>query len=157
MDDFWRLTNMVTAILDLDGNIIESTGWQDICTKFHRVHPETACNCTESDLFLAKKLKPGDYAEYKCKNGLWDVVTPLYVGSKHLGNIFTGQFFYDDEEIDETVFIEQAKRYGFDENAYMDRFSPHPQIQPEGDKEPNQLPGEIHQLYLPDQSDQYSS
>jgi len=77
MDDFCYLTNMVTAVLDLKGNVIAATGWQDICTKFHRINPKTAHNCTESDLFLSKNLKPGEYIEYKCKNGLWDVVTPL--------------------------------------------------------------------------------
>ncbi len=122
MDDFYELTHMVTAVLDLNGKVMESTGWQDICTKFHRVHPETSRNCTESDLFLAKNLKPGEYIDYKCMNGLWDVVTPLYVGDKHLGNIYTGQFFYDDEEVDEEFFIKQAERYGFDKASYMDAF-----------------------------------
>ena len=120
MDDFHHLTNMVTAILDLEGKVIEATGWQDICTKFHRIHPTTASNCTESDLFLAKNLKPGEYIDYKCKNGLWDVVTPLYVGTTHLGNIFTGQFFYNDDEIDEEFFIKQAEVYGFDKESYID-------------------------------------
>ncbi len=122
MDDFYYLTHLATAILDLEGRVIEATGWQDICTKFHRVNPETAHNCTQSDLFLAKNLKPGEYIEYKCKNGLWDVVTPLYVGSKHLGNIYAGQFFYDDEQIDEDFFIKQAEIYGFDKDSYLDAF-----------------------------------
>ena len=122
MDDFHYLTNMATAILDLKGNVIEATGWQDICTKFHRIDPRTAHNCTESDLFLAKNLKPGEYVDYKCKNGLWDVVTPLFVGTKHLGNIYAGQFFYNDELIDEKYFIMQAEEYGFDKNSYLDAF-----------------------------------
>ena len=122
MDDFYSLTNMATAILDLKGNVIEATGWQDICTKFHRINPETARNCTESDLFLAKNLKQGEYIEYKCKNGLRDVVTPLYVGTTHLGNIYAGQFFYDDEPIDEEFFTNQAETYGFDKDSYMDAF-----------------------------------
>jgi len=122
MDDFYCLTNMVTAILDMKGTVIEATGWQDICTKFHRINPKTAHNCTESDLFLSKNLKPGEYIDYKCKNGLWDVVTPLYVGTRHLGNIFTGQFFYDDDPIDEDFFIKQAKVYGFEKDAYMDAY-----------------------------------
>ncbi|WP_320044742.1 PocR ligand-binding domain-containing protein [uncultured Desulfobacter sp.] len=100
MDEFHHLTHMVTAVLDIKGNVIEATGWQDICLNFHRKHPETAKNCTQSDLYLSDKLKPDEYADYKCKNGLWDVVTPLYVGTEHLGNIYTGQFFYDDDEID---------------------------------------------------------
>ena len=120
MDEFWYLTHMTTAILDLKGRVIEATGWQDICTKFHRIHPKTAHNCTESDLFLAKDLKPGEYAGYKCKNGLWDVVTPLYIGTQHLGNIYIGQFFYDDEQIDEEFFIKQAAACGFDKDSYMD-------------------------------------
>ncbi len=120
MDDFCAITNMVTAILDLNGNVIEATGWQDICTKFHRVNPKTSQNCTESDLFLSGNLKPGEYIEYKCKNGLWDVVTPLYVGTRHMGNIYTGQFFYDDEVVDEDVFANQAEKYGFDEKAYLE-------------------------------------
>jgi len=120
LDDFHYLTNMVTAVLDTKGEVIESTGWQDICTKFHRIHPETAHNCTESDLYLSKNLKPGEHIHYKCKNGLWDVVTPLYVGTKHLGNIFTGQFFYNDDEIDEAFFIKQAEKYGFEKDSYLD-------------------------------------
>ena len=120
MDDFYHLTNMVTAILDLEGNIIEKTGWQDICSMFHRTHPETASNCTKSDLFLTKNLKPGEYSSYKCKNGLWDIVTPLYVNNTHLGNIYTGQFFYDNEDIDEKFFIKQAEKYGFDKVPYLD-------------------------------------
>lgn len=122
MDDFCYLTNMVTAVLDLKGRVIEATGWQDICTKFHRKHPGTAGHCTESDLYLAKNLKPGEHVSYKCKNGLWDVVTPLYVGTRHLGNIYTGQFFYEDEKIEEEFFIEQAEKYGFDKEAYLDAF-----------------------------------
>ena len=122
MDDFHYLTGMVTAILDMNGTVIEATGWQDICTKFHRIHPATARNCTESDLYLVKNIKPGEFVEYQCKNGLWDVATPLYIGNNHLGNIYTGQFFYDDDAVDEERFIAQAQAYGFDKDAYLDAF-----------------------------------
>jgi signal transduction histidine kinase/ligand-binding sensor protein len=119
MEDFTKLTNMVMAILDLKGNVLVATGWQDICTQYHRVHPQTAQNCTESDLFLAQNLRPGEYVAYKCKNHLWDVATPLFIGGKHVGNIYTGQFFYDDEAVDDRLFIDQAAKYGFDQEAYM--------------------------------------
>ncbi|HPF69549.1 MAG TPA: PocR ligand-binding domain-containing protein [Candidatus Krumholzibacteria bacterium] len=119
MDDFHALTGMVTAILDLEGNILEATGWQDLCTQFHRVHPATSRNCTESDLALARALKPGQYADYHCANGLRDVVTPLYIRGRHVGNIFTGQFFYDDDEVDEAFFVRQAGQHGFDREAYL--------------------------------------
>ncbi len=119
MEDFTRVSGMGMAILDVTGKVLVATGWQDICTRFHRVHQVTAGYCTESDLHLAANLKEGQYTAYKCKNNLWDVVTPLFVGEQHMGNVFTGQFFYDDDIIDESVFIEQARVYGFDRDEYL--------------------------------------
>ena len=119
MNDFSKLTGITTAILDLNGKVISSSGWQDICLKFHRTHEETAKNCTDSDLHLSGSLKPGQCTAYKCTNNLWDVITPLYIGGKHVGNIFTGQFFYDDEVVDEALFVAQAERYGFDKDEYI--------------------------------------
>jgi len=105
-----------------------ATGWQDICIQFHRVHPQTAENCTQSDLFLAQNLRPGEYAAYKCQNHLWDVATPLFIGDKHVGNIYTGQFFYDDEPVDEQLFIVQAAKYGFDQEQYLSALHRVPRI-----------------------------
>lgn len=134
MEKFSATTNMVTAIVDLKGNVLVSTGWQDICVRFHRVHPETARNCQRSDLFLSQNVQPGEYVQYKCQNQLWDIVTPLLVGGVHLGNIYSGQFFYDDEEVDLARFEEMAQKYGFNREKYLaavqriPRFS-HDQIQ----------------------------
>jgi PAS domain S-box-containing protein len=128
MEDFTRLTGMAMAILDLHGNVLVATGWQDICTQFHRVHPQAAENCTQSDLFLAQNLRPGEYSAYKCQNHLWDVATPLFIGGKQVGNIYTGQFFYDDEPVDEQLFIDQAAKYGFDQEQYLSALHRVPRI-----------------------------
>ncbi len=120
MDDLYALTGIALAILDLKGEVLVAVGWQDICTKFHRMHPETSRNCLESDTHLTQQhLKPGEYAAYKCKNNMWDVVTPIFIGDKHMGNLFIGQFFYEDEVPDMDVFEKQADRYGFDKKEYL--------------------------------------
>ena len=128
MEDFTSLTGMVIAILDLQGKVLVATGWQDICTQFHRVNPQSAANCTHSDLFLAQNLRPGEYVAYKCQNHLWDVATPLFIGGKHVGNIYTGQFFFDDEPVDEQLFIDQAAKYGFDQDQYLSALHRVPRI-----------------------------
>ncbi len=120
MEDVTKLTGMGTAILDLKGTVLVATGWQDICTKFHRVHPESAHYCTESDLYLAQNVKSGDYVAYQCRNGLWDMVTPLFIAGRHAGNIYTGQFFYEDEPPEVKSFEIQALRYGFEQAAYLE-------------------------------------
>ncbi len=119
MDDFYRLTNLGVAILDRSGKVLVATGWQDICTRFHRVHPETRRNCKVSDTELSSGTAEGTFKLYRCKNNMWDISTPIMVGGKHLGNLFLGQFFFQDEQLDHEVFRSQARRYGFDEERYM--------------------------------------
>ena len=94
MDQFYRLTNMGCAIIDMDGKVLVGTGWQDICTQFHRCHPESLKHCIESDTILSQGAEVGTYKIYRCKNNMWDMATPIIVGGKQLGNMFFGQFFF---------------------------------------------------------------
>jgi PAS domain S-box-containing protein len=120
MDKFFSLTHIGVGIIDMEGNVLVSTGWQDICAKFHRMHPDTHKNCIESDLELSLNVDPGTYKSYKCKNNMWDLATPIMVGGKHMGNLFLGQFFYEEEKIPLDAFRNQAKRYGFEEKEYIE-------------------------------------
>jgi signal transduction histidine kinase/PAS domain-containing protein/ActR/RegA family two-component response regulator len=119
MDVFYAITRFAVAIIDLEGHVIVHTGWQEICTKFHRTHPETCKNCIECDTVLTKDVPPGTVKAYQCKNGLWDIVTPLMIGGRHVGNLFTGQLFFTDTPPDYQRFRAQARQYGFDEEAYL--------------------------------------
>jgi two-component system CheB/CheR fusion protein len=119
MEDFHQLAGIPMSIIDLDGKVLVGVGWQEICTRFHRAHPETCGHCMESDTQLSAGIAPGASRLYKCKNNLWDIATPILVGGKHMGNVFSGQFFFEEEVPDYALFRAQAQRYGFDENAYM--------------------------------------
>ncbi|WP_281085515.1 PAS domain S-box protein, partial [Methanosarcina acetivorans] len=55
----------------------------------------------------------------RCKNNMWDVATPIVVGGQHVGNIFSGQFFFEDEPLDYELFRAQARKYGFNEEEYI--------------------------------------
>lgn len=116
-----RITGVCSGILDLHQNILMAEGWQDICTRFHRVHPVTCARCKESNESLTSRLleQGSAYQECRCKNGLWDVVLPIIIGGRHLANFFIGQFFYDDDETDELFFRGQAMEFGFDEDEYI--------------------------------------
>ncbi|WP_342304261.1 PocR ligand-binding domain-containing protein [Methanolobus sp. ZRKC5] len=119
MDDFYRLTNIGVGIIDLNGNVLVTTGWQEICTKFHRVNPQTCKHCIESDTELSKGVASGTFKYYHCKNNMWDIATPIIIEGVHLGNLFLGQFFFDDEEIPYDTFRLQAQKYGFNEEEYI--------------------------------------
>ena len=119
MNFFYRFTNIGIGIIDLKGNILVATGWQDICTRFHRIHSETLQHCIESDVFLSSNAVEGRYALYRCKNNMWDAATPVIVAGRHIANLFFGQFIFEDEEPDYGVFIRQAEEYGFNKEEYL--------------------------------------
>jgi len=118
LEGFNKSTGFVTAILDLEGNVLSKSGWRQICTEFHRINPETAKKCTISDTVLAGKMNEGEqYHFYKCLNGMVDVAVPVVINGEHIANLFSGQFFF--EEPDQMFFKKQAEKYGFDEEQYL--------------------------------------
>jgi PAS domain S-box-containing protein len=116
---FTRMTGFVTAILDMEGNILIATGWQDICTRFHRAIPGSAARCRESDVYLAGKLRQGDtYTLYACRNGLVDVAVPIVVAGRQVGKLYSGQFLFAPPDMD--FFRRQGAEFGFDEASYLE-------------------------------------
>ncbi len=130
LEGFNKTTGFVTAILDLKGNVLSQSGWRQICTQFHRVHPETAKRCTESDTVLSVKMAEGEqYHFYQCLNGLVDVAVPLVINGEHYANLFSGQFFF--EEPDREFFIKQAQKYRFPNNEYLESLKKVPVVSKE--------------------------
>ncbi|MDP4210956.1 MAG: PocR ligand-binding domain-containing protein [Bacteroidota bacterium] len=118
LEGFNQSTGFVTAILDLDGNVLSKSGWRQICTDFHRVNSETSKKCTISDTVLAREMSKGEnYHFYKCLNGLVDVAVPIKIKGEHIANLFSGQFFID--KPDYTFFQKQAAKFGFNESVYL--------------------------------------
>ncbi|MCK9151030.1 sensor histidine kinase [Methanobacterium alcaliphilum] len=122
---FYKLTGIPSTLMDLDGNILATkdgkliaAGWQDICLNFHRTNSQTLENCVQSDTKLSNQLLAGEsYSCYKCLNGLIDIAVPVYIGGKHKANILTGQFLFEEADIE--FFKKQAETHGFDEQEYL--------------------------------------
>ncbi|MDD5204000.1 MAG: PocR ligand-binding domain-containing protein [Desulfobacterales bacterium] len=120
MDDFYSLVRIPMRIIDLRGKVLGGVGRrQDICVRFHRAHPETCKHCIESDMRLSAGIPQGEFRLHKCLNNMRGIATPLFVCGKHMGNVFSGHFHFDDEPVDYDLFRSQARKYGFDENEYM--------------------------------------
>ena len=130
LEGFNRATGFVTAILDLDGNILSRSGWRRICTDFHRNNPETALNCTISDTELTARSKDNnEFNYYKCVNGLIDVQIPVIIRGEHVANLFSGQFLFEKPDIE--FFRRQAGIYGFDEDSYLEALGEVPVVSKE--------------------------
>ena len=93
-DSFYGATGIASGIVSREGTILTSTAWRNICTKFHRINPKSSQRCIESDRYIAEKIAAGEHlVNFKCKNGLIDIGTPIIVEGKYLATFFVGQIF----------------------------------------------------------------
>jgi ligand-binding sensor protein len=124
-----------SAIIDNDGKVLTAVAWQDICTKFHRTHPECEKECIKSDQYILEHLHEANPAvSYQCPHGMIDNAMPIIIDGKHLGNFFTGQFFLEKPDLE--FFKKQAKKYGFDEKAYIEAAMLPPTLFDPGNSDP---------------------
>lgn len=121
LENHHTISGMAYGIFDTDENNLIAVGWQDICTRFHRVHPDCMQRCRESDAYIKAHLhnNDGGFLEYRCKNGMVDIAMPIIIDGEHIATFFTGQFFYDDDGPDEQYFRVQAEQFGFDRESYL--------------------------------------
>jgi len=116
---FTSATGFTIGFLDHPGlNILIATGWQDVCTRFHRVSPLSAAHCAQSNKHLLESLdEPGKLVISECENGLVDCAFPIIVKGIHIASLATGQLFLKKPDLDR--FRRQAKTFGFDEQEYL--------------------------------------
>ena len=123
-DELYMAASIASAIVTMDGEVLTGSGWQRLCTDFHRQHPEIEKDCIESDTKIRKQLDDGEpFAIYKCPRGLVDASSPVIIAGEHVANVFAGQIFLEPpDKTTEQFFREQALKFGFDETEYMKAF-----------------------------------
>jgi two-component system, cell cycle sensor histidine kinase and response regulator CckA len=127
LDSLYVSSGIPSAIIGMQGQILIGAGWQDICTKFHRINQETAKDCIRSDVTIISGLSESKrQVQITCPRGLTDTATALIIEGHHLANVFTGQLFIRKPERE--LFRRQARRFGFDEIAYLEAFDRVPVI-----------------------------
>ncbi len=127
-EQFHEATGFTIGFLDHPAlNILIATGWRDICTKFHRQCPLAAEVCTRSNTHLLRNLsEPGQLMIEECEHGLVDCATPIIVKGIHIASLATGQLMFEPPDPDR--FRRQARKFGFDEAAYLEALKKVPVI-----------------------------
>ncbi len=93
-DELYRATAIPSSIITMEGKILTGSGWQRICTNFHRKHPKTEKECINSDIAIRAGLDKGDpFVIYECPRGLVDAAAPIVIEGAHVANVFSGQVF----------------------------------------------------------------
>jgi PAS domain S-box-containing protein len=119
VEDLHRVSGLPISIIDIKGKLLVGVGWQEICKQFHRGHSETLQRCIASDTVLTEGIASGAFKQYRCRNNMCHLVTPIMVGGRHMGNLFMGQFFFENEALDYALCRAQAGQFGFPEEEYL--------------------------------------
>jgi two-component system, cell cycle sensor histidine kinase and response regulator CckA len=121
-DRLYDAAGIGSAIVTIDGEVLTGSGWQRICTDFHRKHPEIEKECIQSDIAARKELSDGEpFCIYTCPRGLTDGSVPIVIEGEHIASVFAGQIFLEKPgEATEELFREQARHFGMDEEAYIE-------------------------------------
>lgn len=99
---FTLATGFTIGFLDHPAmNVLISTGWKDICTKFHRGCAASEAVCIQSNHKLFNNLnEPGSVVIELCDNGLVDCALPIIIEGKHIASLATGQMLLSAPDID---------------------------------------------------------
>lgn len=131
-DHFYAATGISTSVVDENGNILAGSGWQEICSRFHRAHEKTMKKCMKTAAGIQDRMQNGESQILcKCPNGLYDAAVPVFENGRYAGSLFAGQFLlYRPDISDIERFSERARYAGFDEIAYLNALEKVPTVAP---------------------------
>ena len=123
MESYSEVLGIPNAIADIDGTPVVQAGWVEACTNFHRANAESCARCHQSDatLGIRARQRGAAFVTSTCQNGLVDTAAPIIVEGQHVANVYTGQFLSAPPDYD--FFRLQARRFGYDEAAYLGAIS----------------------------------
>lgn len=117
LESLHRATGVSHALIGCDGEVHAAAGWQEICVRYHRSHPDTCIRCHESQGRIADCRGDAPYIGYRCPQGLMDYAVPLMVDGAHIATLFTGQLLHEPPDLG--FFEAQARACGFEPGAYL--------------------------------------
>ena len=123
IESLQQATGIPVNLLDHEGEMLVSAGWQDACAIFHRQHLKTNERCRESDFFFSRflnsnELPPQGYIQHTCKNGMIELGLPIVIDDFHFATLLFGQFLPDPIDLD--FYREIAADCGIEEKPYLD-------------------------------------
>lgn len=118
LDEIHRTFGISCGVIASDSSIIAASEWQDICTKFHRIHPDSELECIKSDRYAFDHVDEATSSIlYQCPRGMTSTATPIFIEGKHLANFLVGQLFVEPPDLER--FKRQAQEFGFNEDEYL--------------------------------------
>ncbi len=121
LQHLYRAADIPSEIFDLKGTFIAGAGSKRICSEFHKKHTEVQKLCFQNDIkSIGENCMLGCEAICMCPHGLMAACCPIAVDGAPVAYVFSGPFLHEPVNDSTTKrFLQQAKKYGFDEDDYI--------------------------------------
>ncbi|MGK2904839.1 MAG: PAS domain S-box protein [Desulfuromonadales bacterium] len=121
LDSLWRATGIPFGIIDVQGEFLVETGWQELCRQYHCKNPDVGQRClltwVSNQGTDGCELSGREPVEFICESGLVNIALPILFEDHYLGLLYIGQLLYEPPNVEH--FSEQAARSGFDPAVYL--------------------------------------
>ena len=118
LDGFYNVAGISAAVIDNSGQILVSSLRPSLCSK-HDNSADAANRCRLSRLTMLNATEElRQSSGMICPHGLVDAVEPITLEGATFGGLLMGQVFLKNPDLD--FFREEARRYGFELDEYID-------------------------------------
>lgn len=94
LSSLYNIINIPVSISDADGKTLIVYGCRDICSNFYKNNEIAYESCKNNAVDLINIFKKNkECIVYKCNNGLFSIVYPVYLQDELIAAISSGQFF----------------------------------------------------------------
>lgn len=117
-------TGVGMALFDTQFNLLYKNGGNNICEKFHHKYTDECLRCPSFIKgYNLSHNKADQVVNIPCPFGYNDILMPITVKGQVYGYLFFGQFLLDNQTLNESLIIENVKKFGFDEGEYHEALS----------------------------------
>jgi PAS domain-containing protein len=117
LDNIHVISGVPYGLIDVQGRILASSGWQEACLNFHQISAESERCCRRSHEILRSKVWAGESTGHECPNGLMHYAMPIQVEGQLLAILTLGQISH--QPLDLEHFKARARSMGYEEALYL--------------------------------------
>lgn len=119
LSSLYNIINIPVSISDADGKTLIVYGCRDICSNFYKNNEIAYESCKNNAVDLINIFKKNkECIVYKCNNGLFSIVYPVYLQDELIAAISSGQFFCS--KVQKNICLKRSQTYCFNQKEFAE-------------------------------------
>lgn len=120
LQGFEKTTGFVSAILNVDGQVLSESGWTQMRVFIEGIDPLLIGNHSSDRIIKQPKIEKAEEYRFRISlKGLVEIAAPISIGGHHIAELVLGHFFEEQAALDN--FNKQVERKGTEIREQLDQ------------------------------------